>query len=98
MALGMGGCQDTPAPAPDDTRMQKLRACVLADLPPPEQAGGDWTVSAYVFVEAYQRCQQASGAASGTDDFRALGRDLARPLTEDPSRVRITAEPPGGAP
>lgn len=74
--------------------MRELRACVLADLPPPADSGAPWTVSGHALVEAYQRCAKAPAAAG---DFRALCHELARPVAEDPSLVVITASP-GGAP
>ncbi|GHG70935.1 hypothetical protein [Comamonas sp. JC664] len=94
VVLVMTGCQD--ARRPDDTRAKALRTCVLAGLPPPTAPGAAWTVPGHALVEAYQRCLESPDTASA-EDFHALCQDLARPSSDDPSRVHIT-DAPGGEP
>lgn len=87
---GSGGDEGTIP----EVQRKELQTCVLQELPPPVGASAEWTVSGYVLVEAYIKCKASSGTAA---DFRAMLRDLARPLEGDVSRMRILASP-GNAP
>ena len=89
---GGDGKKDPPT---IEQRREQMRACIRQRLPGPDDTQ-EWEVSGYALVDAYVKCQEKPADATAAD-FRAVVREMARPVEGEPSRVRLIA-PSRGSP